>query len=80
MDASRNYYSWTQVDSTCLAQFIWWLDRNERSYLDVQFRKSGRYYRYHNVPEMILHGLMGASSRGQYFNRHIKPRFKFTRL
>jgi hypothetical protein len=46
--------------------------------LDVEF-VSGKRYSYHDVPERIWNRLLGATSKGGYFNRSIRDRFRFTR-
>ncbi len=42
--------------------------------LEIRFR-SGRLYRYSNVPKSVYDGLMDSPSLGSYFYRHIKGRF-----
>lgn len=42
--------------------------------LDVEFR-DGSIYQYSAVPLRIYHDLMGAESKGAFFNRHIRTRF-----
>ena len=44
--------------------------------LEIEFH-SGRVYQYFNVPESVYHGLMNASSKGGYFNQHIKDVYSF---
>ncbi|MGH9891236.1 MAG: KTSC domain-containing protein [bacterium] len=39
--------------------------------LEIEFR-SGRVYQYFGVPEHVYSGLMGAASRGNYFDTHIR--------
>ena len=39
--------------------------------LEIEFRYS-RVYQYYNVPEDVFQGLMQASSKGRYFDAHIK--------
>lgn len=45
--------------------------------LDILF-VSGRRYRYHDVPERIAQGMRQAVSKGRYFNRRIRDRFRYT--
>lgn len=45
--------------------------------LDIVF-VSGRRYSYHDVPGRIAEGMRKAVSKGQYFNRRIRDRFRFT--
>ncbi|MBD2122455.1 lysine--tRNA ligase [Trichocoleus sp. FACHB-262] len=35
----------------------------------------GLAYKYHDVPEVVYQGLETATSKGQYFNEHIKPKY-----
>ena len=35
----------------------------------------GLAYKYHDVPEVVYQGLVTATSKGQYFNEHIKPKY-----
>ena len=37
-------------------------------------------YVFHSVPESVYRGLMGAGSKGQYFHRHVKGQFGYTRV
>ena len=39
--------------------------------LEIRFR-SGRLYRYFNVPEAVFQELLHAPSKGRYFHRHIR--------
>jgi len=47
--------------------------------LEVEF-KSGRVYRYFDVPPDIYEALMHSDSHGQYFNTNIRDTFKFDRI
>src|SRR5690606_36970533 len=47
--------------------------------LDVEF-VSGRIYRYFGVPERVARGLAEARSKGGYFNRAIRDRYRYERL
>jgi hypothetical protein len=40
--------------------------------------QSGRKYVYHDVPEETANGLKAAFSKGEFFNSHIRDRFRFT--
>lgn len=51
-----------EYDSTTLVLQIW-------------FTESGGPYSYYRVPERIYDGLCRASSKGAYFNDHIKDRY-----
>jgi hypothetical protein len=46
--------------------------------LELQF-VSGRRYRYHDVPEETYRGMRNAFSKGEFFNAHIRDRFRHTR-
>ena len=43
--------------------------------LEVVFR-TGRVYRYFQVPASAYDGLLNAESIGAYFNREIRPRYR----
>ena len=47
--------------------------------LEIEFH-SGGIYQYFNVPESIYNALMSASSHGSYFHRHIKDRYRWTKI
>lgn len=47
--------------------------------LEVQFL-SGRIYRYHGVPEKLHEQLIRATSKGQFFNAHIRDHHDFSRV
>jgi hypothetical protein len=51
----------------------------DRAWLLVRFR-SGRLYRYLDVPEAEFDALVGASSIGGYYNRHIRDAFRVEEL
>jgi hypothetical protein len=52
-------------------------DRRRRE-LDVVF-PSGRRYTYRGVPEKTCDAMKAASSKGGFFNRHIRDHFPFER-
>lgn len=64
------------MPSTAIARFEY---RPALGALDVQF-VGGRVYRYFEVPEEVAGGLARAGSRGGYFNRAIRDRYRFERL
>lgn len=41
---------------------------------------SGKRYVYFDVPEWVYDGLLAAESAGEYFNRHIKDRYRYGEL
>lgn len=47
--------------------------------LDVEF-VSGAVYRYFNVPEQVHKQLMRADSHGEFFNAHIRDRFRYEQI
>ena len=47
--------------------------------LELEFR-SGAIYRYFAVPPAIVEALIAAESKGAYFNRHVRTRFRYQRL
>jgi len=49
------------------------------STLEIKFHKSG-VYQYFNVPENIYVRLMSASSKGGFFDSHIKERFRYRKI
>jgi lysyl-tRNA synthetase, class II len=49
------------------------------AFLDLEFR-SGTTYRYREVPQRVYQELLKAESKGQYFNQHIRNRFRYVRI
>lgn len=47
--------------------------------LTITFQ-SGRRYLYHDVPETLVLEMKRAFSKGEFFNEHIRERFRFERL
>ena len=47
--------------------------------LELTFR-SGAIYRYFAVPHADFQALIAAESKGAYFNRHVRSRFRYQRL
>jgi hypothetical protein len=48
-----------------------------RQELLIVFR-SGRKYVYHEVPEATYRAMLAAFSKGEYFNAHVRDRFRYT--
>ena len=46
--------------------------------LDILF-VTGRRYAYHDVPPEEVTAFRAAFSKGEYFNAHIRDRYRFTR-
>jgi KTSC domain len=65
----------TTVDSTTLATIAY--DAAHQT-LWLEFR-SGAMYVYSSVPSDVHQALLLADSRGAYFNRHIRGRFRYFR-
>lgn len=64
-----NNLNWSDVESSNLAAVAY--QANE---LFVRF-KNGNVFRYDRVPAAIYDGLLGAESKGQYFNAEIKGKY-----
>ncbi len=48
--------------------------------LEIEFR-TGTVYRYENVPENVYQGLVTASSKGLYFDQHVRDAgYSYTRI
>ncbi|RYD62349.1 MAG: KTSC domain-containing protein [Sphingomonadales bacterium] len=46
--------------------------------LDIWF-VSGKQYRYHDVPAEVIDAMRAAFSKGSFYNREIRDRYRFTR-
>lgn len=66
----------TAVVSTTLATVAY---DHAGDILQLEFR-SGTVYRYYGVPAEVHDGLLRASSKGSYFNREIRKRFRHVRV
>ncbi|GAA4449804.1 MAG: KTSC domain-containing protein [Chitinophagaceae bacterium] len=64
------------MPSTVIASFDY---QDAQHVLDIRFH-SGRVYRYENVPLAIVEALRRARSKGSYYNRQIRNKFRFMRL
>jgi hypothetical protein len=64
------------VESTTLVMIAYDLDRQ---LLKLEFRDRAIYH-YYDVPVDVYQGLVGAPSKGVYFNRSIRGRFVHTRV
>lgn len=47
--------------------------------LEIEF-ESGAVYRFKEVPAKIYEGLMGAESKGKYFNREIRNCYEYEQV
>jgi KTSC domain len=59
------------VESSALAKVAY---DNTRAIFQVEFR-DGTVYQYLGVPGHTYQALLGANSKGDYFNRHIRSSF-----
>jgi hypothetical protein len=66
----------TAVVSTSLAAVAY--DRAGHI-LQLEFR-SGSVYRYFGIPAEVHDGRLQASSKGRYFNREIRERFRYVHI
>jgi hypothetical protein len=64
------------LDSTLLASAG---HDSRRLLLDVEFR-TGERYRFFNVSSACYQELLGADSKGRYFNSNIRNRFPYQHL
>ena len=53
--------------------------RPDEMVLDIMFT-TGRRYLYHRVPPEEAERFAAASSKGRYFNAHIRDRYNFTEV
>lgn len=68
---------WIEVDSSCLSA-IHVVPRGPSACdLDVEFRKSGRRYRYHRLPYGEIADLLSAPSIGTHFNANIRDTYSW---
>lgn len=65
----------TPVESSVLSSVGYSTDAT----LDLEFR-SGAIYRYFAVPPAVFEDLIAAESKGVYFNRYVRDRFRYQRL
>ena len=65
----------TAVDSSVLSSIGYSVDAT----LELEFR-TGAIYRYFAVPQTIFEDLTAAESKGTYFNRNVRNRFRYQRL
>ncbi len=64
------------VDSTTLAAVVYDDCRGE---LRLDFRDGARYA-YSGIAPELFHDLLCATSKGSFFNRHIRGRFPYAKL
>jgi hypothetical protein len=63
------------LDSALLAS----VGYSRQAVLEIEFR-TGTIYRYFLVPQAIFDGLLTAPSKGTYFNRYIRNKFREERV
>ena len=63
-------------DSSALARAVY---QPAHAVLYIEFR-DGSGYRFHGVPLAVFSSLLGAISKGAFFNSHIRTAFPSTRL
>jgi hypothetical protein len=63
----------TRMESTTLRALAY---DDCREILQLEFRSRAIYY-YYGVPAAVYEGLLGAPSKGSYFNRVIRGRFPY---
>ena len=66
---------YTAVESSMLTSVAYSPDTT----LELEFR-SGAIYRYFAVPPTVFQGRIAAASKGAYFNRNVRNRFRYQRL
>jgi hypothetical protein len=64
------------LESSTLASALY---RPENRELEVEFR-SGKIYRYRDVPRHIYLELLASPSKGRYYNSAIRNRFSFKQI
>lgn len=64
------------VESTTLAFVSYSLDRSQ---LELEFR-DGAIYRFFAVPPQCFDQLLASGSKGAYFNRYIRNRFRYQQV
>ena len=70
-----NHHEFITVQSSLLTAVAYSTDAT----LELQFRR-GAIYRYFAVPPAVFQGLISAESKGLYFNRYVRDRFRYQRL
>lgn len=65
----------TPITSSVLSSVAY----SDHAVLEVEFR-NGALYRYFAVPRSVFAALLAADSKGSWFNRHVRNRFRYQRL
>lgn len=66
-----------EVESTAISRIGY--DPEEKVLL-IQFKESGVYYCYYEVPKSVYLDFIAAESIGRYFNQEIKGQYDYDRL
>ena len=67
---------WTPVESSAF-QAAAYAERQALLYL---LFRSGEMYRYYEVPQWQYQQFLAADSKGRYFGRNIRGRFRYERM
>lgn len=67
---------WTAVESSALQAAAY---AEQQALLYLLFR-SGEVYRYFDFPEWQYQEFLAADSKGRYFGRNIRGRFRYERM
>ena len=65
-----------EVESTAIQRIAY---EAKSAILSVWFVETEGRYDYYDVPESVYEAFLGASSKGGFFNDHVKDRYRFTR-
>ena len=67
---------WKAVDSRVFTSAAYRADARQ---MDLRFR-DGDIYRYFDVPVQVYEAFRAAESKGRYFARHIRNRFRYEQV
>ncbi len=60
------------VDSECISYIGYY---EPLRMLEIQFKRTGKRYIYSGVPKEIYKNFMSAKSKGEFYNRIIRPQY-----
>ena len=66
---------WIPVESSSLKQV-----RYKNGHIDVEFKTTGKRFRYYGVPLATFNDLLNASSVGKYFLKNIRDKFSSSNI
>lgn len=69
-----------ELESQVIERTFFSIDPASRVGTLEMYFKNGDEYKYFEVPEMVFLGLLHASSHGQYFIKHIKENYNYTKV